>query len=71
MLRNKVALTRPAAQVVCRDRIAELEWCLGLLAEQNHVGELGIFFIAGRSLAEDTAGREDGLDCADNEASWV
>lgn len=72
VLRNQIAFTRPAAQEVCRDRVTELNRCVGaLLAEQNHVGEVGIFALSGGFFAEDAARWEDGSDGADDETGWV
>lgn len=72
MLGDKIAFTRPAAQEVRRDRVTELNRCVGaLLAEQNHVGEVGIFVLSGGFFAEDAARWEDGLDGADDETGWV
>lgn len=72
MLGNQIAFTRPAAQEVCRDRVTELNRCVGaLLAEQNHVGEVGIFALPGGFFAEDAARWEDSSDGADDETSWV
>lgn len=73
MRRNKVALARAAAQEIRGHGIAEFDWGLGaLLAEENHVGEVGVFAITfGWVLAEDAAGGEGSKDSADNEAGWV
>jgi hypothetical protein len=68
---NKIAFTRLAAQVVRRDGVAEANLSGGLLAEQDHVGKLSVFFVAGGCFAEDAAGWEDGLDGADNKTGWV
>lgn len=72
VLGNKIAFTRPAAQEVRRDRVAELNRGVGaLLAEQNHVGEVGIFVLSGWRFTEDAARWEDGRDGADDKAGWV
>jgi hypothetical protein len=72
VLGNKIAFTRPAAQEVRRDRVTELNRGVGaLLAEQNHVGEVGIFVLSGWRFAEDAARWEDGRDGADDKTGWV
>lgn len=73
MLGDKVALARSATQEVRRNCVAELNGCAGaLLAEENHVGEVGILVITvSWLLAEDAAGGEDGLDGADDETGRV
>lgn len=68
---DKVAFARSAAQVVCRNRVTEAERGISLLAEQNHVGELGVLLVAGRSFAEDTTSREDSSDGADDKSGRV
>jgi hypothetical protein len=55
MGRNKIAFTGLATQEVGGNGVTELDSSLGLLAEQNHVGELAIFFAAERSFTVDTA----------------
>lgn len=72
VLGNKIAFTRSAAQEIRRDRVTELNRGVGaLLAEQNHVGEVGIFILSGRCFTEDAARWEDGCDGADNETGWI
>lgn len=70
---NKVALARAAAQEICGHGVAEFDRGLGaLLAEEDHVGEVGVFAITfSWMLAEDSAGGERSKDSADNEAGWV
>lgn len=65
MLRNQVGLTRLAAEVVGGHGIAKGERGGGaLLAEDDHVGEVGVGF-GGGFFAENAAGWEDGADGAD------
>lgn len=57
MLRDKVVFTRPAAQVVRRDRVPERDGRVrALLTEEDHVGEVGVFILlVGDLFTENTA----------------
>lgn len=68
---KKIAFPNVAAQIIRWDRVAELKCAFGLLAEEDHVSELGFFFSTSRFFAEDTARGEDSLDSADNKACWI
>jgi hypothetical protein len=71
--RNKVALARAAAQEICGHGVAKFDRGLGaLLAEEHHVGEVGVLAITfGWVLAEDAARGESSEDSAYDEAGWV
>ena len=65
MLRNQVRPAEVAAQVVGGHGVAEGERSGGaFLAENDHVGEVGVGF-GGGFFAEDAAGWEDGAYGAD------
>lgn len=68
MLRDKVVFTRLAAQEVRWDRVPERDRGVrALLAEEDHVGEVGIFILlVGNLFTEDTTRGEDGLDGTGN-----
>lgn len=71
MLRNQVRPAEVAAQVVGGHGVAESEGGGGaLLAEDDHVGEVGVGFGRG-FFAEDAARWEDGADGADGETGGV
>lgn len=70
VLGHKVVLTRLASQKIGFDWIPEAKGCVALLAKDHHVGEIE-FGIRGCVFAEDSARREDCLDCAHRECGWV
>lgn len=65
MLRDQVSLAGPGPQVIAGNGVSEVQRGGGvLLAEDDHVGEVLVFF-GGGVFAVDAAGWEDGLDGAD------
>lgn len=64
-------LASAAPEEVLRDRFAECQSLLRLLAEDDHVGEVGAVLLLGRlldgALTEEPACREDGCDRVDDD----
>lgn len=64
-------LASATPEEVLRDRFAECQLLLRLLAEDDHVGEVGAVLLLGRlldgALAEEPTGWEDGCDRVDDD----